>query len=468
MSFFFFAKIPIKNYKNSDKKINFCLFQEKLSENEGQLINISKIKHLASLSPNLTVEQYMQEINCSVELDYFLKFWGVISLSQNLVVIDDELIRWLGFSGKINNARTHCKASLKNARLPYKELNYSQVLEFASTSKFETKEKKYLKQMKIMGVTGRTFKELSMVVKTQQAHRIRTHYLDLEEIFTGYTMYQNEVLRIDSLKKDTELSKITSKNQTLQNSIDDIRTILMQNQQNVQEYRAQNNQLLERLDQIHGQNNELIGQNNELIGQNNELHDDVAHIQSDLNITIHHIQKEFVPKKAYSPENRNKKQFFMVLNLHQKFDDNERGELKNNIEEDCDDDDYEEFNNESDSEYDEDDDLQPGVNNENFNYYVIIGGQSKYVRKTKNKYQNQYMRSEILVNKKVANASTLKIAFRKKLDENIIEWVDDSKCKFQTNTIGMDETIIYICEEIKDESYIVQNPNGSSTDYQNI
>ena len=109
------------------------------------------------------------------------------------ILIDDQIIRWLGYSGEINNARTNFAKSLKNTyKLNHicKKYTDFEVLPTRSTLQNENMTEKALKQCTFILMQPDDFRQLCMLVRTEKGKQIRNYYLMIEKILFKYTQYQ--------------------------------------------------------------------------------------------------------------------------------------------------------------------------------------------------------------------------------------------------------------------------------------
>lgn len=164
-------------------------FQSDFILNNNIIFNNKSLAKLAINNEKLSVKEFIEKTEYKLEESYVDKFWHSIEENDE-IILDDEIIRWLGYEGKINYCRNNIKKILTKNKIIFQNIKYSEVCKFLHTLKFETKQKKYLKQMNFMQLSSRNFKDLCMIINTNKGKQIRNYYLDLEELFKNYIKYQ--------------------------------------------------------------------------------------------------------------------------------------------------------------------------------------------------------------------------------------------------------------------------------------
>jgi hypothetical protein len=169
----------------------------------------------------IDVKQYIEFTKFDIDKLHIDKFWN--QLKDNVpILIDDDLIRWLGFNGKIDKARYHLLRSLELYKIKLNEIKYDQLpLYRDSESKFENDSETNLKKRNFIILNSDEFRKLCMRIQTDRGEKIRDYYLALEKLIKNYVEYQyyyqiyhaniSKIKLIDHIKqKEIECEKITS------------------------------------------------------------------------------------------------------------------------------------------------------------------------------------------------------------------------------------------------------------------
>ena len=140
------------------------------------------LMQLAQNQDSLTVQGFMEEVKCQNDTDYFQTFWPVIIRNQEEIILDDKICRWLGFSGKITDARYRMRSVVDKNEIHHKSMTYEEVFEADGlVCSFECQEAHNLKQIKKIYVLSiDAFKELCMIVGTKKGHELRKHFIKAE------------------------------------------------------------------------------------------------------------------------------------------------------------------------------------------------------------------------------------------------------------------------------------------------
>jgi hypothetical protein len=133
--------------------------------------NSVNLAELVIAKPNLTLSEFIQETNTDIDTLYVDRFWNSIE-EDKWILLDDEIIRWLGLISKINDARKSCKRIILQNELEYKEIPYSEVRQYGRTSHFETKGENNLKQINYIIIPADTFKAICMMINNQKGKEI--------------------------------------------------------------------------------------------------------------------------------------------------------------------------------------------------------------------------------------------------------------------------------------------------------
>ena len=141
----------------------------------------------------LTIQEFMKKNNHRLNLLFVDKFWNNIQ-DDKPILIDDQIVRWLtgNQNSKIHNSRKNIKDKIKKFNLDYKIISYNEVLKLKEFNKnnFETKQKKYLRQMKFILINLFDFKMLCMMSNTIYGHQIKVYFIQIENILKHYLFYQ--------------------------------------------------------------------------------------------------------------------------------------------------------------------------------------------------------------------------------------------------------------------------------------
>lgn len=185
---------PKLRHHNKQSKINNLLpsppqmlpqiYDEKFDE---------ELDNLAQTNPNLTIDQFLEWLQ--IDQLYIHKF--VQSIDRKLpILIDDEVIRMLGFTGAIDKARSHFKESCSHHGIDIgnpKKYNEIQLPGYPRSIKNENMDKKTLKKTNFYLLTPLQFKELFFTLRTEQGKQFRKYYLYLEEAVHLYGKYQSKI-----------------------------------------------------------------------------------------------------------------------------------------------------------------------------------------------------------------------------------------------------------------------------------
>ena len=128
---------------------------------------------LATRDASLTVEEFIEECKFEHNLEYFTTFWQAVIGDKTEIIMDDKMVRFLGFSGTINNARTNMKQTIQKeserGRIAFKKQTYGELLGLTSNCHFESKVQRNL-QIYVLPIRG--FNHICMMVDTEQGQKV--------------------------------------------------------------------------------------------------------------------------------------------------------------------------------------------------------------------------------------------------------------------------------------------------------
>jgi phage anti-repressor protein len=164
---------------------------KKINKNNLQIKQNNSNSKMTEIKTNLTVREFCEKMKIKNNSMYIDKFWKCIT-QESPIIIDDEIIRWLGFEGKICNARTDFKDNLSDYNIPFIIKKYDEIVKLGlpSVIKNENMDQRFLKRSHFIIMKPDDFKEMCMMTNKSKAKEIRKYYLQLEKVFK---LYQKEV-----------------------------------------------------------------------------------------------------------------------------------------------------------------------------------------------------------------------------------------------------------------------------------
>lgn len=180
--------------KNSDISGNYIMksnFQSDFILNNNIIFNNKSLAKLAINNKKLSVKEFIEKTEYKLEKSYVDKFWSNIQNDKH-IIIDDGIIKWLGYTGKIKYAKHNLINFMNNHNITYilENYDYFQGCENSHHTYFENNDIKYMKQRNYIIVDIDNFKQICMLVNTQKGKQIRNYYIQLEKLFKNYIKYQ--------------------------------------------------------------------------------------------------------------------------------------------------------------------------------------------------------------------------------------------------------------------------------------
>ena len=156
-----------------------------------------KINNNNNNTNSLSIIDFIKQENINIDTLFIDKFWNNIK-NDDPILIDDQIVRWLtgNQNALIKTSRKNLKKKIIKCNFKFKELTYNEGDKYLSPSKsilYETKQVKYLKQMKFILIQPDDFKMLCMMCNTYKGREIRQYYINLEKIFKKYIIYQQKI-----------------------------------------------------------------------------------------------------------------------------------------------------------------------------------------------------------------------------------------------------------------------------------
>ena len=145
---------------------------------------------LAKTNGALTVEQFIKATNSKHDANYFKEFWPAVIGDKKEIVMDDKMVRYFGFVGKIDQARASMRRCLKKITLSHKIMKYNEALQVCKTCSFECKGANNLAQLKqIYVLSVRAFKQFGMMVETKKGLMVYFYFYYIFRYFFIYFLY---------------------------------------------------------------------------------------------------------------------------------------------------------------------------------------------------------------------------------------------------------------------------------------
>jgi hypothetical protein len=178
-----------------------------------QYVNLAIEYHnLHSLHDMLTILDFIRITTYPIDKLYINKFWASLQDDQ-LIYINDDLIRWMGFDAAQMHHRKMCFTDLmKKNGIRYIEYNNDQYAQFKigkNTSLFPpVSTGKGTGTLKHILLDSDSLKLAMLNIGNGKGRHIREHYLSLEKLLFVYMRYQCEFRRLrlsdelDKLRKD--------------------------------------------------------------------------------------------------------------------------------------------------------------------------------------------------------------------------------------------------------------------------
>ena len=235
----------------------------------------------------LSFVEFVKKENIKLDNLFVDKFWNSIQ-NNKPILLDDQIVRWLTSNpnAKIKQSRGTIKDKILKFKLIHQQLTYSDLKKkyfligseksdpcFSIGSEksdpyfpigseknnsnknipsfnkknpldyFETKQEKYLKQMKFILMNTDDFKMLCMMANTEKGNQITRYYITLEKAFKKYLVYQidykNQMMKIKDDKID-KLMELCKKNNIVMEEMND----------KLDEIKEQNEELSDKIDNI--------------------------------------------------------------------------------------------------------------------------------------------------------------------------------------------------------------------------
>jgi ribosomal protein L24 len=133
-----------------DKKIKSINNKEEINKNNEEeeinkrieapiYFNNIDMVELAKKKSKLTIKEFVKETKFEMEEIYIDKFWNSIN-NNDLILIDDQMVRWCGFSGKINKGRYNLRRILDKNNIKYEKKSYDEVSLGGTSTKAKRRE----------------------------------------------------------------------------------------------------------------------------------------------------------------------------------------------------------------------------------------------------------------------------------------------------------------------------------------
>ncbi len=171
----------------------------------------------------LTIKQFIEV--AEFKLDDVLPFdlmWN--SFRDNIpIYVTNDLIRVFGYKGSFSDQKKNIMNLVKKYNIPVIQLNNNEYKDFLENLVIKdfypliTKEQLKSKPLHLL-ISLKDFKLLLMVVNTINGHFVRKYYLNLEELFQKYLLYQCEFYKKSyylEVKKIYELPHVMESNKLL-------------------------------------------------------------------------------------------------------------------------------------------------------------------------------------------------------------------------------------------------------------
>jgi hypothetical protein len=169
----------------------------------------------------LTLSEFIKYTDFTVDKFSMDKFYYNLD-NEIPLYIDNSIIEWFGYSGKIVEQKKQIRRILQNNFAEYEniywfEYSNKEYVTFYSKNPIgveppieiypnptEFKGKNKTKHMVIHPII---FKHIVLMADTQNSMKIRDYYITLEDLIKKYTQYQSEAIKIEKDSKINNLSK---------------------------------------------------------------------------------------------------------------------------------------------------------------------------------------------------------------------------------------------------------------------
>jgi hypothetical protein len=154
----------------------------------------------------LTVKEFIEVTKFPIDKLYIDKFWASLHDNQ-LIYIDDELTRWMGFEAALAKHRKDTLTNLlKNNGIEYFEYDNSEYSRFLSRSAYADHgiyppppaSRGGATNMKHMLLDADSLKMAMMIIGRGKGRYVREYYLTLEKLLKSYMQYQTRFKEIKS------------------------------------------------------------------------------------------------------------------------------------------------------------------------------------------------------------------------------------------------------------------------------
>ncbi len=198
-----------KEQLENEKKIEENIINNK----ELELYEVDKI--CKTIDENITYKKLLQETELTTIINFVTsigltmdmfkidEFWDGWNKKDVWILVNKDMLDWLGYKGKYGNQRTNMLESLKNR---FRENIHYKIDLLPSQENINEPKKSGRKEHQIF-LTYLCLKELSMMINTEKASEIRRSYIRREMLFNLYLKYQNDFMNIKQQKLLDQLKR---------------------------------------------------------------------------------------------------------------------------------------------------------------------------------------------------------------------------------------------------------------------
>ena len=179
-----------------------------------------EVPKIEDLPANISIQEFVNKRKYNIDHLFVDKVFN--NMRDNIpILLDDKMIRWCGYEGKIRRAKERMRNTLKSNNLLYIDKTYKELTCHGEQWQVENEnmEPRILKITSFILMMPEEFKKLCMILQTEKGKQIRQYYLEVEKILKDYAEHQkyhkNKRLQSSNTKQITLYKPQKKKNKQL-------------------------------------------------------------------------------------------------------------------------------------------------------------------------------------------------------------------------------------------------------------